>query len=161
MTELVRAFIGLTRVLAIVEGRLVEAMTGERMPRRVQPATTGGWLERIGAMLRDLRTWTTLAYQLLALPLGVVYFPVAVTLLAFGVAMFGGGIVEVLRTLGLDVLPGVQIGIHVRSLSAPLMALVGIGSALFGALVLTLLMHLARWVGHAQGKFAKKMLVTA
>lgn len=35
-------FIGLTRVLSLVEGRLVEAMTGERMPRRVKPAHTGG-----------------------------------------------------------------------------------------------------------------------
>jgi uncharacterized membrane protein len=38
------AFIGITRVIALGEGRLLEAITGERMPRRpVHPGPTAGW----------------------------------------------------------------------------------------------------------------------
>src|SRR5258706_8558938 len=69
------AFIGIARVLALGEGRLLEAMTGERMPRRpVHPGPHAGIWARIGAMLSDPRTWTTLAYLLLMLPLGIIYF---------------------------------------------------------------------------------------
>ena len=82
------AFIGITRVISLGEGRLLEAVTGERMPRRpMHPGPAAGWLARIGEMLKDARTWTTLLYLLLMLPLGIVYFTVAVTLLALGLAL--------------------------------------------------------------------------
>ncbi|MBM4217115.1 MAG: hypothetical protein FJ178_04595 [Gammaproteobacteria bacterium] len=55
-------FIGPSRVLSLVEERLVEPMTGECMARRVKPSHIGGWLERISVMLRDMRTWSTLVY---------------------------------------------------------------------------------------------------
>ena len=65
-------FIGITRVVSLGEGRLIEAITGERMPRRpVHPGPPGGWWARIGAMLSDARTWTTLLYFVLMLPLGI------------------------------------------------------------------------------------------
>src|SRR5580658_7856914 len=52
------AFIGMARVIALGEGRLLEAMTGERMPRRpVHPGAAAGWLQRIGEMLKDGHTW--------------------------------------------------------------------------------------------------------
>src|ERR1700704_1462648 len=73
------AFIGIARVLALGEGRLLEAMTGERMPRRpLHPGASTGILARIGGMLSDARTWTTLAYLLLMLPVGIIYFTIAV-----------------------------------------------------------------------------------
>ena len=73
------------RVIALGEGRLIEAMTGERMPRRpVHPGPGAGWLARIGAMLTDARTWTTLLYLMLMLPLGIVYFTLATLGLALG-----------------------------------------------------------------------------
>src|ERR1700745_1871303 len=65
------AFIGGARVISLGEGRLLEATTGERMPRRpVHPGAPAGWLRRIGEMLKDVRTWTTLLYLLLMLPVG-------------------------------------------------------------------------------------------
>src|SRR5271169_2577956 len=64
------AFIGIARVIALGEGRLLEAITGERMPRRpLHPGPPAGWWARIGEMLKDVRTWTTLAYLVLMLPL--------------------------------------------------------------------------------------------
>src|ERR1700743_109466 len=80
------AFIGITRVIALGEGRLIEAITGERMPRRpVHPGPEATWGARIGAMLSDARTWTTLLYFVLMLPLGVFYFVTATVGLSIGV----------------------------------------------------------------------------
>jgi uncharacterized membrane protein len=153
-------FIGLTRVLALVEGRLVEAMTGERMPRRAPHTKTGGWLQRIGAMLRDVRTWSTLAYQLLSLPLGVLYFSVAITLSAFGFGLVGAGAWELLRLLGVD-LPsgGLQWGSDPESLSPIALPVVAVCSIVLGVVTLTALLHLARLIGRVHGKIAKRLLV--
>ena len=56
---------------------------GERMPRR--PRTTGQtgpiW-ERIKGWFTDYRTWTTMLYMLLQLPLGITYFTIMATGLA-------------------------------------------------------------------------------
>src|SRR5580692_1880428 len=84
------AFIGIARVIALGGGRVLEGETGERMPRRpVHPGPAGSWWARIGEMLKDVRTWTTLAYLLLMLPLGIVYFVIAVTGLAVSAAFIG------------------------------------------------------------------------
>ena len=56
-------FIGITRVISLGEGRLLEAVSGERMPRRpVHPGAPDGLVARILEMLKDARTWTTLIY---------------------------------------------------------------------------------------------------
>jgi uncharacterized membrane protein len=81
-------FIALTRVVSLAEGRLIEAMTGERMPRRpVHQGLAAGFWPRVIEMLKDLRTWTTLAYLILMLPLGVVYFVIAVVGLSVSLAL--------------------------------------------------------------------------
>src|SRR5258708_40368207 len=80
-------FISITRVVSLGEGRLIEAISGERMPRRpVHPGPPRGWLARIGDMLADARTWTTLAYLILMLPLGIAYFIIAVVGMTVGFA---------------------------------------------------------------------------
>jgi uncharacterized membrane protein len=157
------AFIGFTRVLALVEGRLIEGLTGERMPRRTQPPAPGGWLTRIGAMLQDPRTWTTLVYQLLMLPLGTLYFSVAITISALGVGLLGGSAVGVLQSFGVDLPSGwrttddeVPLGVPLSGLEAFLVALT---SLVVGVLLLTALLHLARIVGRFHGKLAKQLLV--
>src|ERR1700741_4345361 len=97
------AFIGIARVIALGEGRLIEATTGERMPRRpVHPGPPAGWLRRIGEMLRDVRTWTTLLYMLLMLPLGIAYFTLTVTGLAVGLAFTALPLLVLARWLGWD-----------------------------------------------------------
>jgi len=156
------AFVGLTRILALVEGRLVEAMTGERMPRRNRPSQRGRWTERLGAMFKDRRTWTTLAYQLLALPLGVASFTVAVTFSTLGIGLMGGGVVALLQEFGLDVLgEALQWGTETLELGPVAAVLRSIGAIGLGILVLTALLHLARVTGRAHGRFAKLMLVAA
>jgi uncharacterized membrane protein len=152
-------FIGTTRVLALAEGRLLEALTGERMPRRPpHPGQAKGFWMRIGAMLRDGRTWTTLAYLVLMLPLGVLYFTLAVAGLAVGLALtaaplgiLGHWLGWIDGTLQLD-----YAAVHPAWLATPLgLVLVFI----LGVVVLTMFMHLARLIGRFHARLAKHLLV--
>ena len=157
------AFIGSARLLALVEGRIVEAMTGERMPRRpVSPPPESSLLQRIGAMLKDWRTWSTLAYEALMLPLGLVYFSVTVTALAIGLALMLAALAGGLRLLGLEI-PGdthIELGglLSDEAANHPLMLLL---YAVSGLVWLTLTMHMVRGIARLHGMLAKRMLVHA
>lgn len=146
-------FVGLVRVLSLVEGRIVEVLLGERMPRRPLYQGRGQpWLERIGAMFTDPRTWSTMLYQLIMLPLGIAYFTVTVTGLALSVGLVGGGIMAILGSFGVPVSmdwDGVIIG---AAWQAALVILVG-------GLLFFAMLHLARLVGRAHGALAKNLLV--
>jgi hypothetical protein len=152
-------FVALSRVVALAEGRLIEAMTGIRMPRRpVYQGTALGFWPRIGQMLKDWRTWSTLAYFLSMLPIGIIYFvialvgltvsltfmfmPVAVTLSRFGV--FGPGAVEVFSNAEPAILWSTPLAFFLMGA---------------GLLLLTSLMHLARGIGRLHALYAKSLLV--
>ncbi len=63
-------------------------MLGTRMPRRpVYPDRETPWYTRIVDMLKDRRTWTTLIYLFLMLPLGIFYFTFVVIGITVSVAM--------------------------------------------------------------------------
>ncbi|MCL7714311.1 sensor domain-containing protein [Stenotrophomonas mori] len=146
-------FLGSVRVLSLVEGRLIETLLGVRMPRR--PAYTDrsqGWLARIGAMFSDARTWLTMLYFLLMLPLGVAYFSVATTLLSLSLGMVFAPLARLLfghHTAGIWI-NGVDFGGSVWLW--PLSVTVGV-------LLLFTTLHLARAVGRAHGALAKHLLV--
>ncbi|MEZ5458152.1 MAG: sensor domain-containing protein [Steroidobacteraceae bacterium] len=155
------AFIGLTRVIALGEGRLIEAMTGERMPRRPpHPGAPQSLWQRAFAMLRDLRTWSTLAYFMLSLPIGVAGFVIAVVGLALGLALPFGALWEGARLLGLH---DAQGGIHIGPDEGAWTLLVQwpgiIAMLLAGVLLLTLTLHVARLGARAIAWLAKSMLV--
>ena len=156
------AFIGVTRVIALGEGRLLEAVTGERMPRRpVHPGPPASWLTRIADMLKDVRTWTTLLYMLLMLPLGIIYFTIAVTVLSVGVALAVMPLVAVAAHLGWAAnatlfSDDASIGNFVLAEHSLLAALI---LGVLGVLVVTLLMHLARGIARGHARLAKSLLV--
>jgi uncharacterized membrane protein len=145
-------FFGSVRVLSLVEGRIVEVMLGERMPRRPLYTARGRSLwQRIGDMFTDPRTWSTLLYFLLMLPLGIVYFTIAVTLLAVSLSFIASP---------LALLPGIELDVWMFELNLPerapwllpLLSLVGI-ALLFAT------MHVARGIGRLHGLLAKHLLV--
>lgn len=145
-------FLGFERVLALVEGRIVEGLLGVRMPRRPRyPATGVPMLERIKDMLKDRRTYTTMLYFLLMLPLGVAYFTVAVVGVTVSAALVAAPFAFVLEDMGMIQLSS---GISWQ----PSLAL-GIVAAAGGVLMATLLLHLARGVGIVHGALAKHLLV--
>jgi len=144
-------FFGSVRGLALLEGRLVEALLGERMPRRPQYTDRSRtWLQRIGDMFTDGRTWLTLLYFLLMLPLGIVYFTIAVTLLAVSLAFIWSPVAALFDSTA----PSIYIdGTNVLPLAfTPVLAVVG-------ALLLLVTMHLARGIGKLHGLLAKNLLV--
>jgi uncharacterized membrane protein len=149
-------FMALTRVLSLAEGRLIEATTGERMPRRpVHQSSTDAFWMRVGHMLKDRRTWTTLAYFILMLPLGIVYFVIAVVGLSMSLAFIFAPLIELASRFSWFGLPN---DLHsspawLDSLwAAPLLVLGGV-------LLLTLVMHLARGIGRLHAMYAKALLV--
>ena len=143
-------FIGTVRVLSLVEGRIVEAMLGERMPRRPLYAERGKtFMQRIKHMLTDSRTWSTLLYMVMMLPLGIAYFSVAVAGLTTSMAL----IASPFAALYVDnVKFDINFGGLPPMLAIPLAMIAGV-LLLFG------MMHLARGVGRVHGQLAKNLLV--
>jgi uncharacterized membrane protein len=155
-------YFGSVRVLSLVEGRIVEVMLGERMPRRPLYASRGKpWLERIKDMFTDPRTWTTQLYFLLMLPLGVTYFSVAVTLVATSLALVvvpflvWFGVVEA----GIDRDGWQLLRIHGEWTSSSLQGWELPVALVAGVLLLFATLHLARGVGRLHGGLAKHLLV--
>ncbi len=145
-------FLGSVRVLSLVEGRIIETMLGVRMPRR--PTYTDrsqGWLQRIGAMFSDGRTWLTMLYFVLMLPLGTLYFTVATTLLSTSLALVFAPVAALFTNEAIGIwIDGVNVGSSFWLW--PLSAGVGV-LLLFGTL------HLARGIGKLHGAMAKHLLV--
>jgi uncharacterized membrane protein len=156
-------FFGSVRMLSLLEGRIVEVMLGERMPRRPLYSTRGkSWTARIGELFSDPRSWTTMLYMLLMLPLGVFYFTLVVTLLSVSLASIVAPIAVVLGFAepnvdydgwvwlgpGTDAAWGSSFGWF----SLPLVFV-------FGVVLLFATLHLARGIGYLHGQFAKHLLV--
>ena len=153
-------FVAVSRVVSLAEGRLIEAMTGERMPRRpVYQGKAQAFWTRMADMLKDRRTWTTIAYFILMLPIGIDYFVTAVVGLSVSLAFIFAPLADVLGRAGVAGFSDMHIAAPaaaewmVESLFVlPLLMLVGV-------LLLTSTMHLARGVGRLHALFAKTLLV--
>ncbi|MCZ6560525.1 MAG: sensor domain-containing protein [Gammaproteobacteria bacterium] len=151
-------FLATSRVLSLVEGRIIESFLGVRMPRRPTYETTeGGIIERIKLMLKDARTWTTLLYMLLMLPLGIFYFTFAIIGLVLSLTFISAPIFYLLDYHGV-------IDVDVFLGNIPEMFLLGPGWATLiysalGVFMLIATMHAARGLGTMQGRIAKTLLV--
>jgi uncharacterized membrane protein len=153
-------FVAIGRVVSLAEGRLIEAMTGVRMPRRpVYQGRAQSFWARILEMLRDPRTWTTIAYFVLMLPIGIVYFVTAVVGLSVSLSFIALPIVAVCARAGWFGLGGVEIFSHAQpewifdtGFAIPILGVAGV-------LLLTALMHLARGIGRLHALYAKALLV--
>ena len=146
-------FFGSVRGLALLEGRLVEVLLGERMPRRPRYADRSRtWLQRIGDMFTDGRTWLTMLYFVLMLPLGIIYFSVAITLLSTSLVFIWAPVASLLALNGSG---GIYIDSELLLLpvwAMPMLAIVGV-------VLLFCTLHLARGVGYLHGQMAKHLLV--
>ena len=142
------------RGLAFLEGRLVEALLGERMPRRASFTDSSlGWKERLKQLLTGKSTWLAWIYQILMLPLGILYFTVIVTLVSVALALIATPIAAIFFNVPFEATSYGEVIWHMPDYLTPLVAVVGVGLA-------TATMHLARWVGQIHGKFAKALLVS-
>jgi uncharacterized membrane protein len=148
-------YLGSIRLFSLVEGRIVEVLLGERMPRRpVYPGSKSiPLMERVKGVFTDPRTWSTILYMILKLPLGILDFVLVVSLGAFSLAL-------ILAPLGSHYFGDVWFNIDgISFLNVPWM-LTPILTVL-GIILLACLLHNAKGMGWIHGHLAKALLVKA
>jgi uncharacterized membrane protein len=144
-------FLGTIRAISLAEGRMVEGLLGERMPRRPRVVGAQGNLwARIKSWLADYRTWTTMLYMLLQLPIGILNFTIMVTALSISAATF---LVPIAQTMtGQPIIRGFEYGYFIEPWAMPLVMVLGV-------LGFFVTLWLAKGVGKMLGTWAKWMLV--
>jgi uncharacterized membrane protein len=137
--------------IALVEGRIVEALLGMRMPRRplFSKHHLGFWA-RFKALFKDKRSWTPMLYMIAMLPLGIIYFTLFITMISIGLGLIAQPILENVFDIPLFEYDGV--GYYVPNWMMPFVVL-------FGFLWILITMHFAKLLGRIHGVFAKALLV--
>jgi hypothetical protein len=146
-----------TRVLAVAEVHLLKAMVGAEGSEAPALLPEGeGWLARLKTLVSDRRTWTSLLYFLLLLPLGVAYFTLLVTLLTTGLALLAVPVLHLLHVGGTFTgdLGGLAWVTAHPGLATALCGLVGLA-------LVPLTFHLALLLGRFQVWLARHLLVCA
>jgi hypothetical protein len=127
------------------------------MPRRLPPSTQADetvWA-RIRDGLTDSRTWSSMFYFLLMLPLGTAYFTVAITGLSMSLGVTAGCVYALITNdashIHIDEVPWLAHLLH----TAPGLILF----ALVGVLLFFIMLHVARGIGWLHGRIAELLLV--
>ncbi len=139
------------RGLAWLEGRIVEALLGVRMPRR--PVFTRKditWVEKLKAIFGSKITWFSTLFLFVQFPLGIIYFVLFITLFAVGLAFIAVPVLQYVYHIPMFMWDGVA---HVfEPWTMPLFVLAGI-------ILLTTNMHIAKGLGSLHAKLARALLV--
>jgi hypothetical protein len=138
------------RGLALVEGRLVEALLGVRMPRRPKFNEKLGFWRRLKTLFTERRSWFAMIYMVAQLPLGCLYFTLFVTMLSLGLAGIAMPILQ--WGFGFPLVQSWGKSFYAPDWMAPLFVVVGM-------LWFLVTLHLAKGLGQLHGRFAKTMLV--
>lgn len=139
------------RGIAHVEGRIIEALLGVRMPRRPIFARKGlSWSERLKSLIKDPLTWKSILYMVLMLPLGIIYFNFTVISLALSI----WGILRPLFEYAFD-MPYAQINNVAYFTTEWMMPVV----MAVGVLWLFITMHMAKGFGRMHARIARSLLV--
>ena len=142
------------RGIAFLEGRLVEALLGERMPRRASFTDSSlPWMERLKLLLTGKSTWLSWIYMVLMLPLGIIYFTLAVILVSLSLAFVAAPVAAIFFDLPVMMVDSGEFYWELPKYLTPLLAILGVALA-------TGTMHVARWIGKIHGRFAKALLVS-
>jgi uncharacterized membrane protein len=140
------------RGIGLVEGRIVEALLGVRMPRRpVFVDNNVSWWTRFKVLFTSRHTWFALVYMILMLPLGSIYFTLFVTLVSVALAFLAAPIVQVFLPF-----PMVTIGFEQYYLTPGF----SIPCFLIGFALSVATLNLAKLIGGWHGSLAKAMLVS-
>jgi hypothetical protein len=167
-------FIGSVRLISYAEGRLVEVLLGVRMPRRLPALPDGSFWDKVKSVLSDMRTWSSLAYMLLMLPMGIAYFTIAVTGLAVSGGFVIGGVWDVFHAGSNRVVVGgtnngfqiMENGMYLEFSNMPDWMtpwihnpVTGLVFVVLGVLGFFLMLHVARLIGWLHGRVAEHLLV--
>lgn len=135
-----------------LQGRFTEAFLGIKMPKKPRKLRARGnaW-ERIKAILKDPRLYSSLLYLILMLPLGIIYFTVVVTFLSISVAF---AVTPILAIFG--VVTGYPVGLPGEPWFLSLQAFFGVLMSIF---TLTLTLHVSNLLGAIQGCVTRWLLL--
>ncbi len=138
------------RGIALLEGRIVEALLGIRMPRKpLFFDRNQGLTDKFKTLVTDAYSWRTFLYAVLLFPLGFIYTAAFGLLFAFSLSFILSPVLELILHLPLELF-GTETYTPVWFL--PLVCIAGF-------FLLPLTFHLARFIGKIHGRFAKSMLV--
>lgn len=138
------------RGIALLEGRIVEALLGIRMPRRPLFYHKGlSWSDKYLALVKDAYSWRAWLYSVLLFPLGMIYSMAFALLFVLAIGFITSPVLELVFHIPLDLF-GDNVFTPVWFLPVVCLA---------GFFLLPLTFHLAMLVGKVHGRFAKYMLV--
>lgn len=148
-------FLAGTRLLAVAESHLLRLLVDDEASEAPTLLPVGeGWLARLKALVTDRRTWTSLLYFLLLMPLGIAYFTAMITLLAVSLGFLA---VPLLRLLHLSGSLNLDLGGLAWNLAHPNLTAVLCG--LLGLALVPLTFHLPLLLGRFQVWLAHHLLV--
>ena len=138
------------RGIALLEGRVVEALLGVRMPRRSLFLEKDlGWIDKFKVLVTDAYSWKALLYAVLLFPLGLIYYGVFGLLFVLSLTFISSPVLELVFHIPLDLF-GDNVFTPVWFL--PVVCIVGL-------ILLPVTFHLAKFIGEIHARFAKSMLV--
>ena len=138
------------RGFGLLEGRIVEALLGERMPRKPFFVNRDEKLTaKFKSLYTEALTWKILIYMLLQFPLGLLYLGIVWGTFLFAFAFATAPVFELIFHIPMDLVGDDRF--------TPLWLLPFVFLA--GMFLLPAALHLAKWVGKLHGRYAKAMLV--
>jgi hypothetical protein len=138
------------RGIALLEGRIVEALLDIRMPRKPLFLRKGlSWSDKYIALVKDSYSWRAWLYTVLLFPLGIIYSMAFALFFVFSLCFIASPVLELVFHIPLDLF-GDNVFTPVWFLPVVCLA---------GFFLLPLTFHLAKLVGKVHGRFAKSMLV--
>ena len=139
------------RGIALMEGRIIEALLGVRMPRKpLFVSQELSWKAKFKSLVTDSHTWKSLAYMIFQFPLGLIYGGITVILFALSLKAILYPLLD-----GVFGRPLITLGGQAYHTSPWLFPLVSI----VGFLLFVIPLHFAKLVGSIHGRYAKALLV--
>lgn len=138
------------RSMALIEGRIVEAFLGVRMPRK--PLFAGkkqSLSEKFKSLISESHTWKSFLYFVLLFPMGWLYCLSTLLLFFFSICFVLSPLIELALHLPLELFG------YEEYTPVWLLPVVVIG----GILLLPATLYLARAIGSLHSRYAKRMLV--
>jgi hypothetical protein len=140
------------RGIALLEGRIIEALLGIRMPKRSLFLDKNlSWKVQFLALVKESYTWKAFLYAALQFPLGLIYSLGIGLLFVTSLSFIASPVLELIFHIPLELF-GLDAFTPVWFLPFVCVA---------GFFLLPLTFHLAKFVGKVHGKYAKSMLVRA
>jgi hypothetical protein len=138
------------RGIALIEGRIVEAFLGVRMPRKpLFVKQDQSWSEKFKSLVTESHTWKSLLFLILMFPLGVIYCLLILLLFFTSISFIISPLMELVFHLPLELF-GYEAYTPVWFLPVVVIA---------GIFLLPSTLHLAKLIGKLHAGFAKAMLV--